>query len=125
MVRVRRKSLENIKQQAVRTVSRLSGGYAQPVNYYDNKMSVDNSIYDSAKARRNRQRIERVVRTANRYAENIAKQDSRINEPYLNAKQYQGVQEAKNTKYSHFTYMGVTAPWEKNAATAAKSNSNG
>ena len=128
MVRIRRKSLENIKSQAVRTVSRLSGGYAQPVDYIGGRMRVDNDIYDSAKARRNKQRIERVVKTANRYMDNIARQDKRVDEPYLSREQYNGVQEARNTKYTHFSYMGIQAPWERSQsqpATAAKGNSGG
>lgn len=137
-LRIRRKSYDNINQQAVRLVSKLSGGYAQPVNYISGRLRVDNSIYDSATARRNKRRIERVIDTANRYADNIAKVNSRINEPYINSTQYGEVMNAKLTKYPMMTYAniipnsmrsnitaGYTPRTSQNVTTKSKGNSNG
>jgi hypothetical protein len=107
-LRIRRKSVNEIQRQAEQIASRLSGGYAQPLDRFGNTLSVDREIYDSPTARRNRTRIERVVNTANRYVENISKTNSTINEPYRNAEQYRGVAQAKATKYPMMTYANIT-----------------
>lgn len=124
-LRIRRKSFDDIRRQAARTVSRLSGGYAQPVDYINGRLSVDNEIYDSAKARRNRQRIERVVSTANRYQDNIAKVNGKVDEPYINSKQYEDVSNAKLTKYPMMTYANITPNAMRRPQQSANTKSKG
>lgn len=124
-LRIRRKSYDDINRQAARMISRLSGGYAQPVNYINGRLSVDNEIYDSARARRNRQRIERVVNTANRYSDNIAKTNSRIDEPYMNALQYGEVTQAKRMKYPMMTYANITPNAMRRPQQSANTKSRG
>ena len=124
MARIRRKSYDNIRSQAARIVSRLSGGYGQPLNYYGNKVDVDREIYDSPQARRNQRRIERVVNAANRYTDNIAKVSPRVNEPYQNKEQYTKVIQERQTKYPNFTYMNNQVPTRPKSNQQSKGNAN-
>ncbi len=127
MARIRRKSFNEIQGQAARIASRLSGGYMQPVNYTEGRLDVDRDIYDSPTARRNPRRIERVVATANRYIDNIAKINPKVDEHYRGREQYQGVQLAKNTKYPSTAYTGrqIINRNTSNASIAAKGNNGG